>query len=56
MQELGNIGQRMQVLLELALGNQKEHDEIYRLIVQGVKTVSLFRAPQRADDFVNQIC
>ena len=43
------------MFLELALGNQKQHDELDRLIVKRVEVDALFRAAKRADDLVNQI-
>ena len=36
--KLGDIGQGMEVLLELPLRNQEQHDQVHRLIVLGVKT------------------
>src|SRR5207302_4164324 len=54
-QQLGDIGQRVQVLLELALRDQKKHHQIHGLIIEGVKTDSLFRAAQRTNDFMNQV-
>ena len=36
-QNLGNVGKSMEVLLKLTLGNEEKHDEIYGLIVEGIK-------------------
>ena len=53
--QLGDIGQGVQMLLELTLGNQEKHDKIDGLIVQGVKIDPLFGASKRSDDFLDQI-
>src|SRR6267142_3875820 len=47
-QEFGNVRQRMQMFLELALRHQEEHHKVHGLIVQGIETDSLLRTAQRA--------
>ena len=54
-QKLGNIRERVEMFLELPLWHQKQHDEIYRLIVQRIEIDSLARTTKRADDFLDQI-
>ena len=46
MEEFGDVGQRMKMLLELALGHQEEHDEVDGLIVQGVEIDALSERPR----------
>ena len=41
-QQLGNIGEGMQMLLELALWHQKEHDQVDGLIIQRIEADSFF--------------
>lgn len=53
--KLGDIGEGMEMLLELALGNEKEHDEIDRLIIERIKIDALFGTAKGADDLVNEI-
>ncbi len=55
MEQLGNIGQGVKVLLELPLGDQKKHDQIDRLIIQRVKINPLRERPKRPDHFLDQI-
>ncbi len=52
---LGDVGERVEMFLELTLGNEEKHDEIYRLIIERVEVDSFLRATQRTDDFGNQI-
>ena len=40
-QEFGNVRQRMQMLLELALRHKEQHHKVHGLIVQGIETDSL---------------
>ncbi len=54
-QQLGDVRQRVQVFLKLALRHEKQHHQIHRLIIQRLKIDTLGRAPQRADDFVDEI-
>ena len=54
-EEFGDVGERVEVFLELALRHEEEHDEIDRLIVQGVKVHAFLGSAERADDFVNQV-
>ena len=54
-QQLGDVGQGVEVLLELALRHQEEHDQVDRLVVQGVEVHALLRAAQRADHLVDQV-
>lgn len=54
-QQLGDVGQRVQVLLKLALRHEEEHHQIHRLIVQRVEIAAFAGAAQRADDFGDQI-
>lgn len=51
---LGDVGEGVKMLLKLTLGHEKEHDEVYRLIIEGVEVDALFGSPQCADDFRNQ--
>lgn len=55
MQELGNVGQGVKMLLELTLGHKKQHDEIDGLIIQGIKINPFDRTSEGSDDFVDQI-
>ena len=55
MKNFGNVSERVKMFLELTLGNEKKHDEIYRLIVEGIKVDPFLRATQRTDDFRDQI-
>jgi hypothetical protein len=54
-QELRDVGERVEVFLELSLRHEKEHDELHRLIVECVEVDAFGRAAERADDFKNQI-
>ena len=54
-QQLGDIGQGVEMLLELALRHQEEHDQVDRLVVQGIEVDAFLRAAQRADHFIDQI-
>src|SRR5262249_16233765 len=54
-EQLGNVGKRVQMLLKLALRDKEKHDQIHRLVVQGVEINSPFRAAQSAHDLVDQI-
>ncbi len=53
-QKLGYIGQGVKVFLKLALRNEKEHDQIDRLVVQCLEVDSLSRATKCADNFLDQ--
>ena len=55
MEQLGDVGEGVEMFLKLALGNQKQHDEFDRLVIKRVEVDALFRAAERADDLVNQI-
>ena len=55
MKELGNIGQRVEMFLELALRDEEEHHQVDGLIVQGVEIDALLGAAEGADDFVDQV-
>src|SRR6266850_5493318 len=54
-QELGNISQRVKMFLELALGNQEQHDQVNGLIVQRVEVDALLGPAKRAHHFVDQV-
>ena len=49
------LAERVEVFLKLTLGNEEEHDEVDRLIVERVEVDPFLRSPQRADDLVDQI-
>ena len=49
------LAKSMEMFLKLTLGNQKEHYELHRLIVERVEVDAFARAAQRADYFKNQI-
>ncbi len=53
--ELGNIGEGMEVLLELALRHEKKHHEIHRLIIQRIEIDAFAGAAESADDLVDQV-
>ena len=55
MKNLGDVGERVEVFLELTLGNEEKHDEIYRLIIERVEVDPFLRATQCTDDFRDQI-
>ena len=44
MQEFGDVGQGVEMLLKLALRDEKQHDEINRLVVERVE-IDAFRGP-----------
>jgi hypothetical protein len=54
-QQFGNVRERVEMLLELSLRHEEEHDEFYRLVVERVEVDALRGAAQRADNLVNQI-
>ena len=54
-QQLGDVCQRVQVFLKLALRHEKQHYQIHWLIIQRLKIDTLGRTPQRADHFINEI-
>ena len=39
-QKLGDVGEGMKMFLKLALGNEKKHDEMDGLVIEGVKVHS----------------
>ncbi len=45
--KFGDIGQGVEMFLELALRHQEEHHQIHRLIIQRVKTYPLARTSDR---------
>jgi hypothetical protein len=55
LQQLGDSGHSMQVLLKFFLRNQKKHDETDGLAVQGIKRDPVFRPSQCDDQLRNQI-
>ncbi len=54
-EEFGDVGEGVKVLLKLALGNEEEHDEIHRLVIERIEINTLFRAAERAHHLVNEI-
>jgi len=54
-EEFGDIGESVEVFLELALGNEEKHDEIDRLVVEGIEIDAFFGAPKSANDFIDEI-
>ena len=44
-QKLGDVGESVEVLLELALRDKEEHDKIHRLIIQSIEIDAGLRAP-----------
>lgn len=44
--ELCDVGQSVEMLLELPLRDKKEHDEIDRLVVEGIEVDALSRTAQ----------
>src|ERR1035441_4015917 len=54
-EELGDIGQGVKVLLKLTLRHEEEHDQLDRLIVQGIEVDACLRAAQGADYFADQV-
>jgi hypothetical protein len=53
--EFGDVGECVEVLLKLALRDEEKHDEIDRLIVEGVELNSFAGAAEGADDFADKI-
>ena len=53
MEELGNIGQGVKMLLKLALRHKEQHDQLHRLVVERIEVDAGFRAAERTDDFIN---
>src|SRR5512138_1610868 len=54
-QQLGDLGERVEMLLKLALGNEEEHDERDRLVVERVEVDALLRPAKGANDFTDQV-
>ena len=54
-QEFCDVRERVQVFLKLTLRDEKEHDEIYRLIIERIEIHAFARAAERADDFTDEI-
>lgn len=54
-EEFGNFGEGVEVLLELALRNQEKHNQIDWLVIESIEVDSFFRAAEGADDLVDQI-
>jgi hypothetical protein len=50
-EQLGEIGQRVQMLLELALRHEEQHHQIDRFAVQRVELNSFARTSNRPDHF-----
>src|SRR6266508_2831865 len=55
MEQLGNVGQGMEVFLKLALRNEKKHDEFDGLIVERVEVNSFPGAAKRAHHLIDQV-
>ena len=55
MEQFCNSGQGVQVLLKLALGNEKKHDERDGLVVQRVEVHPVPGSAEGADDFMDEI-
>lgn len=53
--ELGDIGQRVEMLLELTLRHEEEHDQVDWLIVQGIEIDPSPGTAEGAHDFVDQV-
>ena len=51
MQQLGQIGQRMQVLLELTLWDEKEHHQMDWLTIQSFEFNTSARTSNDTNDF-----
>src|SRR5688572_21622170 len=56
MEQFGDLGKSMKVLLELPLRHQKQHDQCDRLVVKRVKIDAFLRAPESTHDIVNEVC
>src|SRR5215472_11588110 len=54
-EELGNVGERVKMLLKLTLRHEEQHDELDRLVVERIEVDPFLGTAQRADDFVNQV-
>ena len=54
-QNLREAGEGVEVFLKLTLGDEEKHDEVYRLVVEGVKVDAAAGTAQSADDFGDQI-
>ncbi len=54
-EEFGDIGEGMEVFLELALGDEEEHDEVDGLVVEGVEVSAVLGSAEGADDFVDEV-
>ena len=54
-QKLGDVGERVEVFLKLALGNEEKHDEVDRLVVERIELDPALGAAQGADDLGDQI-
>jgi len=54
MQQLGQIGQRMQVLLELALWDEEQHHQMDWFTIQSFELNPFTRTSESSDDFRNE--
>ena len=54
-QKFCDIGEGVEVFLELALGNEEKHDEFHGLVVEGVKLHAAARAAEGTDNIVDEI-
>ena len=54
-QKLGDVGERVEMLLKLTLGNEEDHDELDRLVIERVEVHAGAGSAEGTDDFVNQI-
>src|SRR6267154_1066013 len=55
MQQLGDIRERMKMLLKLPLRHQEQHHQVNRLIVQRIKIDPLLRPPKRSYHLIDQV-
>ena len=54
-QELGDVRQRVEMFLKLALRHEEQHDEVHGLIVERIEINAFAGATQGADDFTDEI-
>ncbi len=53
--ELGDVGEGVEMFLKLTLRNEKEHDEVDRLIIERIEVHTGSGSPKGADHFINKV-
>jgi len=54
-QQLRDVGERVEMLLKLSLRHQEEHDQVHRLVVQRVEVHPGLRTAERPNDLGDQL-